>query len=105
MTEDKNKSAEIFAAIDEIENEQAREKEVLGALYAPRNAREKWIASALPLLTKNALFERIDAFQGERLARWLKEGNGKLTSTGWKSAWLLAKKYQKIKEIGKAPEL
>lgn len=95
--------AEILEKIDQYEADKRQEAEVLGSLRPAGNAREKWVAETIGALAKGALFEGIDAFQGGRIAAWLKETGGKLTSTTWKAAWGIAKKYQK--RVGIAPEV
>lgn len=97
--------AEILELIDQYERDKKQEAEVLGALRGPGNAREAWIAAGILFLNERALFEKIDAFQGGRIAAWLGETKGKLTTTTWKAAWSIVKKYQRVRGVGKAPEV
>ena len=95
--------AEILRLIDNYEADKRQEAEVLGAMRAPGDAREAWVSATILFLYVNNGFEKVDEFQGGRIAAWLKETKGKLTSTTWKAAWAIARKYQRVKGIGTAP--
>lgn len=93
---------EIFEKIDAYEKAQKQEAEVLGALRGPGDKREIWVADGIAKLKSEEGFEPVDKFKGEQIGRWLSETKGRLTTTAWKAAWSVAKKYQK--RLGKAPE-